>query len=66
MLVTMMIMITILYSTIIVSTYMLNEQEMLSRNPFDIAFLQPETKDNLSIVDLDSMLKMRKILFNSI
>lgn len=57
MLVTMMIMITILYSTIIVSTYMLNEQEMLSRNPFDIAFLQPETKDNLSIVDLDSMLK---------
>ncbi len=57
MLVTMMIMITILYSTIIVSTYMLNEQEMLSRNPFDIAFLQPETKDNLSIADLDSMLK---------
>lgn len=56
MMVTMMIMITTLYSTIILSTYTLNEKEVLNQNPFDIAFLQPKTKDNLSIGEFDAVL----------
>ncbi|MGE8004792.1 FtsX-like permease family protein [Lysinibacillus sp. NPDC093216] len=60
MMVTMMIMITILYSTIILTTYTLNEKEVLNQNPFDIAFLQPETKDNLSIGEFDAVLNNKE------
>ena len=60
MLVTMMIMITILYITFIVFTYMLNEKEMLNQNPFDVAFIQPETKDDLSMEELNSILDSKE------
>lgn len=57
MLVTVMIMITILYSTIILSTYILNKEEVMDNNPFDIAYIQTETKNNLPIDELYSIFK---------
>lgn len=39
MLVTVMIMVTILYSTILLNTYLSVEKEVIQRNPYDIAFI---------------------------
>jgi ABC-type lipoprotein release transport system permease subunit len=60
MLVTVMIMITILYSTIILSTYMLIEKKVIDRNPFDIAFIQTENKNNLALEDLYSIVDQKE------
>lgn len=60
MLVSVMIMITILYSTIILSTYKLNEKEVIERNPFDIAFIQTKSKNNLALVDLYSIVDQKE------
>ncbi|MDQ0161879.1 ABC transporter permease [Aeribacillus alveayuensis] len=56
MLVTAMIMVTILYSTIILFTYMLTERQAMDENPYDIAFLQAENKNNLSLEELYSII----------
>ncbi|WP_332646096.1 ABC transporter permease [Lysinibacillus sp. 54212] len=55
MLVTVMIMITILYGTIILSTYILEEREVMANNPFDLAYIQTETKNNLPEDELYSI-----------
>jgi FtsX-like permease family len=48
MLVTVMIMVTILYSTILLFTYIETEKQVIKRNPYDIAFIQTENKNNLT------------------
>lgn len=55
MLVTVMIMVTILYSTIILFSYISTEKEVIEQNPFDIAFLQTEHKNNLGKKTLNSI-----------
>jgi ABC-type antimicrobial peptide transport system permease subunit len=56
MLVTVMIMITILYSTLILSTYSLKEQQVLDFNPYDIAFIQSEDTKQLTTSEIQSIL----------
>jgi hypothetical protein len=48
MLVTVMIMVTILYSTIILFTYIETEKEVIQGNPYDIAFIETENKNKLT------------------
>lgn len=59
MLVTVMIMVTILYSTIILFTYMLTEQQAINGNPYDIAFIQTENKNNLDKEELYSIIDQK-------
>lgn len=59
MLVTVMIMVTIFYSTINLLTYKYNEKAALGRNPYDIAFLQTETKNNLPKNELYSIVDQK-------
>lgn len=60
MLVTVMIMITILYSTIILSTYMLTEKQAIDGNPYDIAFIQTDDKNNLDSNELYSIIEQKE------
>ncbi|WP_153126648.1 FtsX-like permease family protein [Peribacillus tepidiphilus] len=60
MLVTVMIMVTILYSTIILSTYILTEKQAIDGNPFDIAFIQAENKNNLALEELYSIVDQKE------
>ncbi len=60
MLVTVMIMVTILYSTIILYTYTLTEEEAIDENPYDIAFIQTESKNNLDKEELYSIVDKRE------
>lgn len=55
MLVTVMIMVTILYSTILLYTYLSVEKEAIEWNPYDIAFMQTENKNNLNNEELYSL-----------
>lgn len=59
MLVTSMIMVTILYSTIILFTYISNEKEAIQRNPYDISFLQTDQKNNLEKETLNSIVNSK-------
>ncbi|WP_456278671.1 FtsX-like permease family protein [Bacillus sp. AK128] len=59
MLVTVMIMVTILYSTIILFTYLEYEKEVLIANPFDIALIQSE-HEQLSKEELFAMVDQRE------
>lgn len=59
MLVTVMIMVTILYSTINLFTYMLAEKDAIERNPYDIAYIQTETKNNLDKEDLYAIVNQK-------
>ncbi len=56
MLVTVMIMVTILYSTIILFTYIETAKQVMKENPYDIAFLQTDNKNNLTEEELYSIL----------
>lgn len=60
MLVTVMIMITIFYSTIILAMYSSTEKEAMKRNPFDIAYIQTETKNNISREEFYSIVDRRE------
>lgn len=55
MLVTVMVMVTILYSTITLFTYTLTEKQAINENPYDIAFIQTEDKNNLDWDELYSI-----------
>ncbi|MEH7391947.1 ABC transporter permease, partial [Bacillus sp. JJ1474] len=59
MLVTVMIMVTILYSTIILFTYMLSEKQAVDGNPYDIAFIQTENKNNLGKEEIYSIVDQK-------
>ncbi|MEI5907289.1 ABC transporter permease [Bacillus spongiae] len=59
MLVTVMIMVTILYSTINLFTYMSAEKEAIKGNPYDLAFLQTENKNNLHKEELYSIVDQK-------
>ncbi|MCA1031772.1 ABC transporter permease [Bacillus timonensis] len=48
MLVTVMIMVTILYSTIVLFSYTETEKQAINGNPYDIAFFQTESKNNIT------------------
>lgn len=48
MLVSVMTMITIFYSTLLLTFYKSSETDAVSNNPYDVAFYQTETKNNLS------------------
>jgi hypothetical protein len=52
MLITVMVMVTILYSTIILFTYTETAKLALKANPYDIAFFQTENKNNLTQEEL--------------
>lgn len=60
MLVTVLIMVTILYSTINLFTYISNEKRVVSENPFDIAFIQTEDKNNLPKKELYSIIDQKE------
>ncbi|WP_164669015.1 ABC transporter permease [Virgibacillus doumboii] len=60
MLVTVMIMVTILYSTIILHTYMLTEKQAVNANPYDIAFIQTNDKNNLATEELYSIIDQQE------
>jgi len=47
MLVSVMTMITILYSSLLLTFYKSSEKDAISNNPYDVAFYQTETKNNL-------------------
>lgn len=48
MLISVMVMITVLYSTIILFTYLDAARQIEERNPYDLAYLQTEEKNNLA------------------
>ncbi|PAV28224.1 hypothetical protein CIL05_17820 [Virgibacillus profundi] len=60
MLVTAMIMVTILYSTITLFTYMLTEKEAIDSNPYDMAYIQTENKNNLNSEELYSIVDQKE------
>ena len=60
MLITVMIMVTIFYSTLVLTIYKSTEKEVIARNPYDIAFLQTETKNNIPREDLYSILDQKE------
>ncbi|OCA87759.1 hypothetical protein A8F94_07885 [Bacillus sp. FJAT-27225] len=55
-LVSIMTMITIFYSTLLLTFYNSSEKDAVSNNPYDVAFYQTETKNNLPEEELDAVL----------
>ncbi|HAM81843.1 FtsX-like permease family protein [Ornithinibacillus bavariensis] len=55
MLVTVMIMVTLLYSTIILFTYITTEREAIEETPFDVAFIQTDSTNNVGIDALNAI-----------
>ncbi|WP_102262670.1 FtsX-like permease family protein [Mesobacillus jeotgali] len=62
MLVTVMIMITIFYSTLLLTFYKASEQDAVNHNPYDVAFYQSETKNTISDAELDKLLGKKEHL----
>lgn len=60
MLITVLIMVTIFYSTLVLTIYKSTEKEVIARNPYDIAFLQTETKNNIPLKELYSILDQKE------
>jgi len=60
MLVTVMIMVTILYSTIILFTYTETGKKAIEENPYDIGFVQTENKNNLMKEELYSIVDQKE------
>lgn len=60
MLVTIMIMITIFYSTLLLTFYKSSEKEAIENNPYDLAYIQTETKNNLSNEELYGILDQKE------
>ncbi|RSD29008.1 FtsX-like permease family protein [Mesobacillus subterraneus] len=59
MLVAVMIMITIFYSTLLLTFYKASEKDAVKNNPFDVAYYQIETKNNLSEAELNKILQTK-------
>ena len=62
MLLTVMIMITILYSTLLLTFYKASEQDAVNNNPYDVAFLQSETKNTISVAELEETFELKEHL----
>ncbi|WP_062109261.1 ABC transporter permease [Bacillus niameyensis] len=62
MLITVMVMITILYSSLLLTFYNLSEKEAIEINPYDVAFLQTETKNFLPEDEVGSILNNKEHL----
>ncbi|SEN01445.1 FtsX-like permease family protein [Mesobacillus persicus] len=56
MLVSVMTMVTIFYSTLLLTFYKSSEKDAIGNNPYDVAFYQTETKNNLPEEELDAVL----------
>lgn len=57
MLISVMFMITIWYSTIVLFTYKIVEKEFLENNPQDLVYIQSDTKNNLPFYDVKEILE---------
>jgi hypothetical protein len=62
MLVTVMIMITIFYSTLLLTFYKASEKDAVINNPYDVAFYQSETKNTISDGELNELLDKKEHL----
>ncbi|CAM3806822.1 FtsX-like permease family protein [Mesobacillus thioparans] len=60
MLVSVMIMITIFYSTLLLTFYKASEKDAVNNNPYDVAFFQTETKNSISNNELDKILDLKE------
>ncbi|MBL4950696.1 ABC transporter permease [Neobacillus sp. YIM B02564] len=56
MLVTVMIMVTIIYTTLLLTIYQSSEKDAIEGNPYDIAIVQAKTKNNLSSEEISSII----------
>jgi ABC-type antimicrobial peptide transport system permease subunit len=61
MLVTVMIMITIFYSTLLLTFYKASEKEAVKNNPYDVAFFQTDTKNSISNSELDKIFELEEL-----
>lgn len=62
MLLTVMIMITILYSTLLLTFYKGSEKDAVTNNPYDAAFFQSETKNIISDAELKEKIEVEEHL----
>ncbi|MBT2679379.1 ABC transporter permease [Bacillus sp. ISL-35] len=60
MLVTVMIMITIFYSTLLLTFYKASEKDAINNNPYDVAFFQTETKNSISAGELGKLFDLEE------
>ncbi|MBS8263976.1 ABC transporter permease [Mesobacillus boroniphilus] len=60
MLVTVMIMITIFYSTLLLTFYKASEKDAVNNNPYDVAFYQTDTKNTISLQELNDVLDVKE------
>ncbi|MGV2939184.1 FtsX-like permease family protein [Mesobacillus sp. LC4] len=62
MLVTVMIMITIFYSTLLMTFYKASEKAAVENNPYDVAFFQTDTKNKISDKELNRLFNIEEHL----
>lgn len=62
MLVTVMIMITIFYSTLLLTFYKASGKDAVENNPYDVAFYQTDMKNTISDVELNELLGKKEHL----
>ncbi|WLR57240.1 ABC transporter permease [Mesobacillus subterraneus] len=62
MLVTVMIMITIFYSTLLLTFYKASEKDAVNNHPYDVAFYQSETKNTISVEELNEVIDLKEHL----
>jgi hypothetical protein len=60
MLVTVMIMITIFYSTLLLTFYKASEKDAVVNNPYDVGFYQSETKNSISEKELNGLFDIKE------
>ncbi|MCH1625733.1 FtsX-like permease family protein [Ferdinandcohnia quinoae] len=60
MLVTVMIMVTIFYSSLVLTFYQSSEKQAIDNNPYDLAFVQTETKNNLPLDEIYSVIDKKE------
>jgi ABC-type antimicrobial peptide transport system permease subunit len=60
MLVTVMIMITIFYSTLLLTFYKESEKDAINNNPYDVAFFQTKTKNSISNDEIDRIFNLEE------
>ena len=56
---TVLIMVTLLYSTIVASEYTLTEKNAIENNPFDVGYIQTETKNNVPLNEVYAVFQER-------
>lgn len=60
MLVAVMIMVTIFYSTLLLTFYKASEKDAVANNPYDVAFFQTDTKNVISEAELNAELEIKE------